>query len=284
MSERGTDGRFRGFEQLVGSRPFGLVQGASVCVVGLGGVGSWAVEALARSGVGALTLVDLDEVCVTNINRQVQALSSTVGRAKVELLAERIREINPACRVHPLQRFFTATTASGILEGGFDVVLDAIDTVAHKALLIAMCAARDIRVVTVGSGGDRFAAQGVTVTDLSRTEYDPLLQCVRKTLRQRYGFPRGERGRFGVPCVYVPRQRGPRSEQRGEGLCHYEESLEAGRSSRKSCNDGLGSAVHVTGTLGFVAAGEVLRIAMEGPGDVCYPWRAKVPVTEEVGS
>ncbi len=237
-----------------------------MCVVGLGGVGSWSVEALARSGVGALTLVDLDEVCETNINRQVQALSNTVGRSKAELLGERVQLINPDCKVTVVRRFFSRATAASILAEPFDVVLDTIDRNENKTLLIAECVARGIPCITVGAGGNRRDAAHATIVDLAKTIHDPLLQIVRKQLRQEHGFPSGERARFHVPCIYAPQQKGPRDT---EGICSSDTR------SRKSCNDGLGSAVFVTGILGFMAAGEVVRLlGEERVGDV-YPWVVK---------
>lgn len=257
---------FRGTQQLLGEQHFARVAAASVCIVGLGGVGSWSVEALARSGVGALTLVDLDEVCETNINRQVHALTSTVGRSKVDLLAERVRAINPQCRVTPIRKFFSLATAETILSEPFDVVLDTIDRNENKTHLIGECVRRGLPIVTVGAGGDRLDAFQATVTDLARTIHDPLLQIVRKQLRQQYGFPKGERAKFHIPCVYIPRQRGPREE------CSQGDSVCTTQGPRRSCNDGLGSAVYVTGTLGFLAAGQVIRMLGEEPWGNRYPW------------
>ena len=258
------DPRFRGIQQLIGADAFERISRASVCVIGLGGVGSWSVEALARSGIGALTLVDLDEVCVTNINRQIQALTDTIGMSKAELLAKRVKEINPLCSVTVIRKFFSSSTADEILSNEFDVVLDAIDRNENKTNLIGECVSRSLQVVTVGSGGQRINALAATITDLAHTIHDPLLQIVRKQLRQHYSFPKGERVRFNVPCVYIPHQRGPRAN---EVVCTNTES------GRRSCNEGLGSAVFVTGTLGFLAAGEVVRILGEDSPPILYPWR-----------
>jgi tRNA A37 threonylcarbamoyladenosine dehydratase len=270
------DERFKGFRQLVGDEPFERISRASVCIVGLGGVGSWVVEALARSGIGSLTLVDLDEVCVTNINRQIHALSGTVGVAKVEILTERVLQINPKCAVNPIKRFFTPNTADSILSEPYNLVIDTIDRVENKALLLAQCVERDLRVITVGSGGERLDPGSAVVSDLARTIHDPLLQCVRKTLRQQHGFPKGERARFGIPCVYAPLQRGARPAQvtgQVSGACGVEPRDARGR---KSCNDGLGSAVFVTGTLGFMAAAEAVKLLGEGQGTSVYRWK-RVP-------
>lgn len=259
------DPRFRGVELLFGAEHFRRISSASVCVVGLGGVGSWCVEALARSGIGALTLVDLDDVCVTNINRQIHALTQTIGRSKAELLGERVRAINPACHVTLVRKFFSANTADEILAPRPDIVIDTIDSNEAKTILIGECVRRGLRVVTVGSAGDRTTTSTATVADLACTIHDPLLQIVRKQLRQRYDFPKGERARFHVPCIYAPQQRGPKDAQPRE-----ECSTRTG--SRRSCNDGLGSVVFVTGALGFAAAGEVINILGQSPPKKLYPW------------
>jgi len=262
------DPRFQGTYQLLGDQHFTRLRNASVCVIGLGGVGSWSVEALARSGIGALTLVDLDEVCITNINRQIHALTDTIGRCKAELVGERVRAINPDCAVTVIRKFFSASTAEEILAPGFDVVLDTIDRNENKTTLIGECVQRGLRVVTVGSGGDRHDLSTATVADLARTIHDPLLQIVRKQLRKLYGFPNGEREKFNIPCVYAPRQRNTEAIQR-RNQCADEPV------SRRSCNDGLGSAVFVAGALGFMAAGEVIRLLGTDETQALYPWRAK---------
>lgn len=261
--------RFRGTQQLLGEDSFARVARSSVCVVGLGGVGSWCVEALARSGVGGITLVDLDEVCETNINRQVHALSTTVGRSKAELLGERVGLINPDCCTTIVKKFFSATTADSILANPFDLVIDTIDRNENKTLLLAECVARGISAITVGAGGNRRTAASATVVDLAKTIHDPLLQIVRKQLRQQYGFPNGERAKFHIPCIYAPLQRGPRVNDSATTVCA------ADVRGRKSCNDGLGSAVYVTGILGFMAAAEAMRILGEERVITPYPWVAK---------
>jgi tRNA A37 threonylcarbamoyladenosine dehydratase len=248
--------RFMGFTQLVGPEAYERISRASVCVVGLGGVGSWTVEALARCGVGALTLVDLDEVCVTNVNRQLHALTSTVGTSKAEVLGNRVREINPDCSVRVMKKFFSEKTAEEILGVGYSLVLDTIDTADHKITLLAECARRGIPAITVGSAGNRTSPTSARVEDLSKTIHDPLLQIVRKKLRQEHDFPRSERTRFDIPCVYAPLQRGPRDTE--DMQCAAEQSQPRARA--KSCNAGLGSAVFMTGTIGFIAAAEAIEL------------------------
>ncbi len=268
METASLNDRFMGFAQLVGADAYERISRASVCVVGLGGVGSWTVEALARCGVGALTLVDLDEVCVTNVNRQLHALTSTVGTSKAEVLGERVREINPTCSVRVLKKFFSQRTAEEILGCGYSLLLDTIDTAEHKVILLAECATRGIPAITVGSAGDRTSPTSARVEDLSKTIHDPLLQIVRKKLRQDHNFPRSERTRFDIPCVYAPLQRGPRDEE--PPRC--ETDNEQPRSRAKSCNAGLGSAVFMTGTIGFIAASEAISLLSGEPAEHPYRW------------
>jgi tRNA A37 threonylcarbamoyladenosine dehydratase len=194
--------RFSGVARLVGAVGLEKLHASHVCVIGVGGVGSWTVEGLARSGVGAITLIDLDDVCVTNVNRQLPALDGTVGRPKVAVLAERVRLINPGCRVEVRMEFFTKDSAERLLGGaGFDVVIDAIDGMTQKALLIAECVRRGLRCVTVGGAGGKRDATLVRVGDLGDSHGDGLLRLVRKKLRRDHGFAGGKGNQYGVWCV-----------------------------------------------------------------------------------
>src|SRR5580658_1428231 len=181
--------RFGGIARLYGRAGLSRLHAAHVCVVGIGGVGAWAAEALVRSGVGAITLVDLDEVCVSNINRQLHALTETVGRAKVEVMAERIRAINPDCRVTAEPRFFNEQTAAELLAPKFDYILDAIDSVTNKVLLLAECRKRNVPVVACGGAGGRRDSTQVRTADLAKVSHDRLLAEVRKKLRKEFQFP-----------------------------------------------------------------------------------------------
>lgn len=249
--------RFGGVARLLGRAALDRLAAAHVCVVGLGGVGSWTVEGLARSGVGALTLIDLDDVCVTNVNRQLPALEGQIGRPKTTVLAERVCLINPACRVSPVQEFFTATTAERLLDGRFDYVVDAIDKVPAKALLIAAARRHGLPVLTIGGAGGRRDPTAIRSGDLGESSADALLRLVRKTLRREHGFaPGAQRGRmhFGVRCVW--------SEEAqvfpwANGTCATER--EPGSSLALDCASGFGTAVFVTGVFGLAAAGEVVR-------------------------
>jgi tRNA A37 threonylcarbamoyladenosine dehydratase len=246
--------RFGGIARLYGCAGLERLRAAHVCVVGIGGVGTWAAEALARSGVGALTLVDLDEVCMTNINRQLHALTETVGRAKVEVMAERIRAINPDCRVTAAQTFFNAQTAAELLTPKYDFILDAIDDVANKVLLLVRCREKKLPVITSGGAGGRRELTSVRLGDLAQASHDKLLAEVRRRLRQEHGFPAGQSA-MNVACVYsVERAVFPHADG---SVCEMRSVVEDG--ARLNCNGGLGSATFVTGAFGFAAAGLVVR-------------------------
>jgi tRNA A37 threonylcarbamoyladenosine dehydratase len=247
------DARFGGISRLFGKDGAERLRRAHVCVVGIGGVGSWGVEALARSGVGEITLVDLDDVCVSNVNRQLHALTGTFGKPKVEVMADRVRAINPDCRVHARQEFFLKSNAGEILATGFGYVFDAIDSPSRKGVLIALCRERQIPVITTGGAAGRRDPAAIVVDDLALASHDRLLREVRRQLRRRLGFPRGEK-RFGVEAVFS-RERVvyPR---RDDSVCP---SRAGAGDLRMDCNSGLGTASFITGAFGFVAASRIVR-------------------------
>jgi tRNA threonylcarbamoyladenosine dehydratase len=248
--------RFSGVGRLFGRDGLERLTAAHVCIVGVGGVGSWTVEGLARSGVGALTLIDLDDVCVSNVNRQLPALDGQIGRPKVVVLAERVRLINPACRVSAVSEFFTASSASRLLQGPFDFVVDAIDRMTPKALLISSCKERGWPVLTVGAAGGRRDPMQIRTGDLGEAG-DELLRQVRKKLRRDHGFEAGaHRGitRMGVAGVWsIERPVFPWAD----GTCATDP--EPGSNLKLDCESGFGTAVFVTGAFGLAAAGEVVR-------------------------
>lgn len=249
--------RFGGIARLYGEAGLRALGQAHVCVVGVGGVGSWTVEALARSGVGGVTLVDLDEVCVTNVNRQLPALDGGFGKFKVEELAKRVAAINPDCRVRARAEFFNDKTSGAILADGFDYVVDAIDNVSNKARLIADCRERGIPVITSGAAGGRRDGTRAAVADLSKSTNDPLLSKVRVQLRRDHGFPR-EGKRMGVPCVFSPEPPVyPKTD--GTVCASRREAGESSSSLKLNCERGFGATTFVTGAFGFAAAGEVVR-------------------------
>jgi tRNA A37 threonylcarbamoyladenosine dehydratase len=248
------DRRFGGIRRLFSSGGLELLRRAHVCVIGLGGVGSWAVEALARSGVGELTLVDLDDVCISNANRQLHAVEGELGKPKVEVMARRVLAINPECVVHPLHSFFLKSNAGEILAPRYDYVLDAIDSVSLKSLLIAMCHEKRLPVVTTGAAGGRSDPAAVEVMDLAFSSHDRLLAQVRRLLRRRHGFPRGDQA-FGIECV-VSREAVVYAREDGS-VCA---TRSVNPDLRLDCGTGFGTAAFVTGAFGFVAASRVVRI------------------------
>ena len=257
--------RFGGMARLYGRAGLERLRAAHVLVVGVGGVGSWTVEALARSGVGTITMVDLDEICVSNVNRQLPALDGTIGRPKVEVLAERIRAINPACRIFARQEFFTEDSAERLLaptDPPVDFVVDAIDAVANKCRLIALCRARQLPVIVCGGAGGRRDPTQVRRADLALATHDRLLSEVRKRLRQEHGFPPAGK-KFGVDCICSAEI--PVFPQKDGSVCPAADApAEPGESRRLNCDWGFGSATHVTGTFGFAAAAAVINALAEG--------------------
>jgi len=232
--------------------------------VGIGGVGSWGVEALARTGIGALTIVDADDVCVTNINRQLPAQTDTVGRPKVSVMADRVRQISPSCRIEPRAEFYTKANSDELLEQPFDFVVDCVDRMSIKTHLIHECRARGLRVLTCGSAGGRRDPALVRASDLGLAGNDELLRQVRRKLRREYGWPEGSAGiatPMGVTCVFTSEK--PVYPHR-DGTCGAER--EEAESLRMDCASGFGAATFVTGVLGFVAASEVVRLLLSGDG------------------
>lgn len=256
----GYSSRFSGIQRLYGTAGQQRLLHAHVMVVGVGGVGSWTVEALARSGIGTLTLIDMDEVCISNTNRQLQALAGQTGRPKVDVLAERARAINPDLTLHPIQQFFTSTTAETLLASKPDALVDAIDSVPAKCLLIASCRERGIPVVTAGGAGGRRDPTRVRVADLARSSHDGLLQEVRKRLRRDHAFPRDGSG-FGVEAVFSTE---PPVYPTADGCVTA--AREAGMDLRLDCRSGYGTATFVTGAFGFAAASAVVNRLAHGQG------------------
>ncbi len=193
--------RFGGIDRLYGAGTIDALHVAHACVIGIGGVGSWAVEALARSGVGRLTLIDLDHVAEANLNRLAHALDVTLGMAQVGAMAARIAGINPACRVEVVEDFVTADNAAELIQG-FDAVVDAIDNVRAKVAIAAVCRQRRIPLVMAGGAGGKLDPARICIDDLSRTLQDPLLSKVRARLRKEHGFTRDPKKKFGIEAVF----------------------------------------------------------------------------------
>ena len=254
-----TDPRFAGIERLYGTGSVARLARARVAVVGVGGVGSWAAEALARSGVGSLALIDADEVCVSNTNRQLHTLASTLGRSKVGVMAERLRAINPAIDVQAVERFVTPATMAEMLDQRYDLVLDACDAFRVKVEMTVWCRRRKLPLIVCGSAGGRTDPTQIRVRDLSRTEHDALLSLMRRKLRQEFGFPSNAARYFGVPAVYSLQY--VRYPQADGSVCGTRP--EGGDSLKLDCGGGLGAATHVTAAFGFAAVGRALEILLK---------------------
>ncbi|SEL60007.1 tRNA cyclic N6-threonylcarbamoyladenosine(37) synthase TcdA [Halomonas daqiaonensis] len=254
------DARFGGIRRLYGQRAAERFRRAHVVVVGVGGVGSWTVEALARSGIGKLTLIDLDDVCVSNVNRQLHALDGTIGRPKVEVLAERCRAIQPGIEVVADTAFVTPTNLAERIPDDADHVVDAIDSVVAKAALIAWCKRRKLAITVTGAAGGQTDPTRIRVADLTRTEHDPLLAKVRARLRRDFGFSRNPKRRFSVECIYSDEQL---VYPGSDGEVCFQRPAE-GEATRLDCASGFGAATFVTGSFGFAAAARVLaRLAKQ---------------------
>jgi tRNA A37 threonylcarbamoyladenosine dehydratase len=243
--------RFSGVERLHGNDGFIKLQNAHVCVIGVGGVGSWVAESLARSGVGQITLIDADDVCVTNINRQIHALTETIGHEKVSAMARRITSINPDCQVNTEVTFFLESTAEKLLAPKYDFIVDAIDSIKHKSLLISLCKQKDIPMITIGGAGGKVNIADIQVCDLGRS-YDDMLLCkLRKELRKKYGFPRYKNKKFHVPCVFSP-------EMPKLPWCEVD-SKDQQTSLKLDCNNGFGTDMTIVSIFGITAAHYVIQ-------------------------
>ncbi len=251
--------RFGGVSRLYGEAGLAKLQAAHVCVIGIGGVGSWAAEALARNAVGSITLIDLDNIAESNVNRQIHALEGAFGQAKVTAMAQRIKAINPTVIVHEVEDFITSENLATLLNTQFDAILDAIDDVKAKVALTAYCKAKSIPLVVTGAAGGRLDPTKIQIDDLANVSGDRLLAKVRNQLRKEYGFPKGidslhatkkaKQTKFGIAAVFS-----------NEPVVKPEAACDA--ISGLNCA-GYGSAVSVTATFGFIAAQLVLNYLLK---------------------
>ena len=239
--------RFGGVARLYGVEAVEKFRRAHVCVVGVGGVGSWVAEALARSAIGRITLIDLDHIAESNTNRQIHALGDAYGKAKVEAMRERILAINPSCEVQAIDAFVEFDNLDELLDRDYDGVVDAIDQSRIKAALIDCCVRHAMYLVTTGSAGGQVDPTRIQVSDLSKTQQDPLAARVRSLLRKEYGFPKDLKKNFGVECVFSD-----------EPIKYPEVACHDGTGATGLNCAGFGSSVCVTASFGFVAASRVL--------------------------
>jgi tRNA A37 threonylcarbamoyladenosine dehydratase len=245
--------RYGGIVRLYGADGLARLRAARVAVAGIGGVGSWAVEALARSGVGALRLIDLDHVAESNMNRQIHALEDTLGQAKVSAMAERIARIDPRTRVECVDDFVSEDNVATVLAGPLDYVIDAVDDVRAKAAMVAWCRRQGVAVITLGAAGGQVDPTRIAVDDLARTTQDPLLAKLRARLRRDHDFPRGVGKRFRVDAVYST-----------EPLQYPDAACAADAGPQGLSCAGFGSSMAVTATFGLTAAARVIGALAKG--------------------
>ena len=247
--------RFVGIQRLYGMAGAERLHAAHVAVIGVGGVGSWAVEALARSGIGTLTLIDSDHVTESNINRQLPALDNTLGRAKIDVLAERIAQINPSCTVHRIDQFVEQDNLTELIQSDYTWILDSIDNFRLKAALIAYSRRQRQRILTVGAAGGQTDPTQVRTTDLRKTAQDALLARTRRLLRQQYGYPKNPARTFGVPAVWS-----------SEPVLAAQ-SCQTQTDSSLNCA-GYGACMPVTATFGMVASAYIIK-------QITYPEKSR---------
>ena len=239
--------RFGGIGRLYTPEGLAKLRQSHVCVIGIGGVGSWAVEALARTGIGKITMIDMDDICVTNINRQIHAMTGTVAQLKTEAMKERVERINPECVVEIIDDFISPENIPEYLNRGYDYVIDAIDSVKTKAALIAYCKRNKIKLITTGGAGGQTDPSQIQIADLSKTIQDPLASKVRSLLRKEYNFSQNTKRKFGVDCVFSTQ---PLIFPKMGESCEI--------SATMNCANGFGAVTMVTATFGFFAVSRVV--------------------------
>lgn len=247
--------RFGGISRLYGNQGAEVLQNSHFCVIGIGGVGSWAAEALARNGVGEITLIDLDDICITNINRQIHALTHTVGLSKVDVMSERIKDINPECKVNVVEDFVTTENLHDLLSQRFDYVIDAIDSVNIKTKIIAYCKRNKLPIITIGGAGGQTDPTQIQISDLSQTYQDPLLAKVRNQLRREHNFSRNVKRRFSIDAIFSTEQlMYPDNEG---NVCHQKPAQDG--AMKLDCSGGFGATTHVTATFAFFAVSRSIK-------------------------
>jgi tRNA A37 threonylcarbamoyladenosine dehydratase len=252
--------RFAGVERLYGVGSLARLSVCRVAIIGIGGVGSWLVEALARSGVGHLTLIDADDICVSNSNRQLPAMSGQFGRQKVALMRERCLAINPDMQVEALAVFLTPSNMAQMLEQGYDLVIDACDSFRVKVELIAWCRRRKQKLIVVGAAGGRTDPTQIRIRDLAKTEQDALLALIRRKLRTEFNFPKNKDRYFSIPAIYSLEN--VQYPQADGSVCGIRPATDPEGGFKLDCGDGLGAATHVTGAFAFAAAAKAMEILL----------------------
>ena len=253
----GYEHRFGGLFRLYGTEAMQKLRAAHVLIVGIGGVGSWVAEALARSGIGHLTLVDWDDIFFSNTNRQIHAMTGTAGRDKVDILAERIALINPECRITPIREFYSDQNADRLIPDDLSYVVDAIDRKNAKIHLITYCRQKAIPIIVSGGAGGRVDPSQVRTTDLRDSYNDPLLASIRKQLRRNIdGMHLNHKKKFRIPCVFSAETiRYPAADG---GICLQKPDA-GGGPKQLDCQFGFGAASFVTGSFGFAMAAKIIN-------------------------
>ncbi len=245
---------FDGVERLYGVEDYTAIRKAHICVVGIGGVGTWVAEALARSGVGQITLIDMDDVAESNINRQLVALLSTVDHAKINVMAARINDINPHCKVNLIEEFVGESNLQACLDQGYDYVIDACDSIKAKAMMVSWCKRRRLPIIVIGGAGGQRDPSQVKIVDLAMTRVDPLAAKLRSVLRSQYGFSKNLKSRFRIDCVCSSEQL---HYPQPDGSVDWAKSANVA-GAKMDCSRGFGAVSFVTGTFAFIAVARVL--------------------------
>ena len=255
--------RFGGIARLYGQHGAKKLQQSHFCVIGIGGVGSWVAEALARNGIGHMTLIDLDDICITNINRQIHALTDTVGSSKVDIMHDRILQINPDCQVNVIEDFVTVDNLATLFDNKYDYVIDAIDSVDIKTRLIAHCKRNKMPIITIGGAGGQIDPSQIAIADLSKTYQDPLLAKVKNQLRREFNFPRSDikkasKRKFSIDAVFSTEQLRYPNKNGDVSLAKPEVNEGSNTGMRLDCSGGFGATTHVTATFAFFAVARAI--------------------------
>ncbi len=247
--------RFSGIARLYGSDALHHLHQAHFLIVGLGGVGSWVAEALARSGIGEISLMDLDDICITNTNRQLPATQSTIGQSKAATLAKRLSDINPEIKTHIIEDFLDTENIQEHITNDLDFVIDAIDAASVKAAMVAFCSALKIPLITIGSAGGKSDPRMITSNDLNRTISDPMLAKVRQLLYKRHNFSKDKGRKFRVEAVFSTEQAiFPKPDGK---VCQQKSAMQEG--VKLDCASGFGASSMLAGSMGFIAAERAIQ-------------------------
>ena len=248
--------RFSGIQRLYGYDSSILLKSAHFVVIGLGGVGSWAAEAIARSGIGEITIIDWDDICLSNTNRQIHALSNAAGKSKANLLCQRIQLINPECKVNAIREYYCPENADDLVHLDIDYIIDAIDNKNTKIHLINHSKKIGVPIITCGGAGGRINPSNIKISDLGESKNDPLLAQMRKQLRKDFNLPREKKVKFNIPCVYSDESM--RYPDDGGNIC-FQKPAKPNGPKKLDCAMGFGSVTHITGSIGFAMSGYAIN-------------------------